>query len=483
MRFFRQSIIGFFLAAVALGLLLFAVQLVRDAVQDRMADDPSAGGGRERVFAVNVLLAEPGIQTPILESFGALESRRRLELRAAVGGRVIELAPGFEDGGEVTAGQLLVRLDPADAEAAVARAQSDLDDALAEGRDAQRALDLARDELVAAAEQADLRVRAFERQKDLGARGVGTAIASETAELAASSARQAVLARRQIVTQVEARLDQAATLLARAEIALAEAERRLIDTTIRAPFSGALFEADLVEGRLVSANERLAELLDPDDLELSFRVSTAQYARLLDDEGRLQRANLTVTLEVAGVDLSAAGQITRAGAAAEEGASGRVIFATLERAAGFKPGDFVTVRVQEPALENVVRLPASAVDAQGRVLLLGAEDRLEMAKVSVLRRQGDTVIVRGPIAGREVVEARTPLLGAGIKVAPRRSEEGVPDVPDMVELTEERRARLVAFVEANTRMPQEAKARVLAQLAEPSVPAQVVARIESRMGG
>ena len=59
----------------------------------------------------------------------------------------------------------------------------------------------------------------------------------------------------------------------------------------------------------------------------------------------------------------------------------------------------------------------------------------------------------------------------------------MPDVPDMVELTEERRARLVAFVEANTRMPQEAKARVLAQLAEPSVPAQVVARIESRMGG
>ena len=53
----------------------------------------------------------------------------------------------------------------------------------------------------------------------------------------------------------------------------------------------------------------------------------------------------------------------------------------------------------------------------------------------------------------------------------------------MLELSEERRARLVAFVEANDRMPQDAKARVLAQLAEPQVPAQMVERIESRMGG
>ena len=53
----------------------------------------------------------------------------------------------------------------------------------------------------------------------------------------------------------------------------------------------------------------------------------------------------------------------------------------------------------------------------------------------------------------------------------------------MIELTEERRAKLVAFVEANTRMPEAAKARVLAQLAEPQVPAQMIERLESRIGG
>ena len=53
----------------------------------------------------------------------------------------------------------------------------------------------------------------------------------------------------------------------------------------------------------------------------------------------------------------------------------------------------------------------------------------------------------------------------------------------MVELTDERRAKLVAFIEGNTRMPAAAKARVLAQLGEAQVPTSMVERIEGRMGG
>jgi len=482
MRFLRQSMIGLFLAAMTLGLLIFAVDLVGGAVQKRMADEPAARVPRERVFSVNVLTAIPGTEVPILESFGAVQSRRTLELRAAVGGRVTELAPGFEDGGVVEAGQVLIRLDRADALAEVARAKSAVQDATAEGRDAARALDLARDEQAAAEEQAALRARAFQRQADLADRGVGTAIATETAELAASSARQAVLARRQIVTQTEARIDQAVSLLSRTNIALEDAERRLAETTITAPFDGTLTETAVVEGGLVSANERLAELIDPRDLEVSFRVSTAQYARLIDESGALIKLDITARLDVAGIDLEAKGAITRASAAAGEGASGRLIFASLTQARGFKPGDFVTVNVREPALDMVIRLPSSALDAQGRVLVLDDENRLEAAQVDVLRRVGDAVLVRGPIAGREVVEARSPLLGAGIAVKPLRAD-AAPEVPEMIELTQERRAKLVAFVESNTRMPQEAKARVLAQLSEPQVPAQMIERIESRMGG
>lgn len=483
MRFLRQSMIGLFLAAVTLGMLVWAVQMIGGAVQSRMTDEPLAPPARERVFTVNVVTAEVGTQTPVLESFGEIASRRTLELRAADGGRVVFLAEGFEDGGAVKAGEVLVRLDPADTQSALERSQSALADAEAEARDSARGLDLARDEVAAAQEQADLRVRAAQRQIDLVARGVGTTASSEVAELAASAARQAVLARRQALAQAEARVDQAATSIRRAEIALAEAQRRLDDTVISAPFDGTLSDANVVEGRLVTLNERLADLIDPDDLEVSFRLSTAQYARLLDETGAILRADVSVTLDVAGVDLEARGRVTRTSAGAGEGQTGRLVFASLDSAVGFKPGDFVTARIQEPALNNVIRIRSSAVDAAGTVLLLGEKDRLETATVQVVRRQGDDVLVRGDIVGREVVEARSPLLGAGIAVKPLRKGGEAAQVPEMLELTEERRAKLVAFVEGNNRMPDEAKARVLAQLAEPKVPAKMVARIEGRMGG
>ncbi|MEC3862730.1 HlyD family efflux transporter periplasmic adaptor subunit [Mesobacterium sp. TK19101] len=485
MRFLRQSLTGLFLLSLTLGLLVYAGVMVRDAVEARMAQEPRVPQVRERVFAVNVVPATFETITPVLTAFGEVQSSRTLEIRAASSGTLIRLAPEFQEGGRVTEGQLLAQVDPADAQAVLDRVKSEQLDAEAEAREAERALALARDELAAAAEQADLRVRAFQRQKDLETRGVGTAAAVETAELAASSARQAVLSRRQAVATAEARVDQAATKLARQAIALAEAERRLADTEIRAGFSGTLSGVSVVEGRLVSSNEKLANLIDSDALEVAFRVSTQQYARLLDDNGQLSPANVTVMLDVFGTNLTATGTLTREGASVGEGLTGRQLFASLDAPAGFKPGDFVTVELKEAPLDFVARLPATALDASNSVLVLGDEDRLEAMEVTLLRRQGDDVLVRARgLRDREVVAERTPLLGSGIKVRPLRGEtDRAPQEPEMLELTEERRAKLIAFVEGNDRMPSEAKQRILARLTQPKVPADVVQRIESRMGG
>ncbi|WP_433990296.1 Multidrug resistance protein MdtA (plasmid) [Pseudoseohaeicola sp. NH-UV-7] len=485
MRFLRQSLTGLFLAAATLALLMYAGKMIGSAIQVRLSDTPVIEAPRERVFAVNVLTATAQTLTPVLTAFGEVQSRRTLEIRAATGGRIVELADAFQEGGDVKAGQSLIRIDPADAQSALDRITSDLRDAEAEVRDAARGLDLARDDKTAAEAQAILRDRALQRQIDLQERGVGTAAAVEIAELAASSARQAVVSRRQAVAQAEARVDQAATRLSRAGIALAEAERRLDDTVVVAEFDGTLADVSVVRGGLVAANEKLASLVDGKALEVSFRVSTSQYSRLLDESGELLLAPVTVTLDVASIDLTARAHIERDSAVAGNGQTGRLIFARLDEAPGFKPGDFVTVSVQEPALDNVYLLPSSAVNAASNVLVLVGEDRLESLPVVVLRRQGDDVIVRAEeLEGREVVESRSPLLGAGIAVRPLRGDEGrAIEEQAMLELSAERRAKLVAFVQASTQMPAEAKARILAQLEKSQVPQQMVERIESRMGG
>lgn len=488
MRFLRRSLVGLFLISLTVGLLGWAGYSMQSAVRERMAEKARPGVARERAFAVNVLPIVAGTEVPVLESFGEVRSRRTLELRASTGGTIVELAPDFQEGGTVQSGALLVRIDPTDAQAALDLARADLAEAEAKVQDAARTLEIARDDLASARAQADLRSSALERQRSLKARGVATDATVETAELAAATAGQAVLSKRQALANSQAASDQAQTALLRSRIALQNAERALADTEITASFSGSLADINAVEGGIVTANEHIGSLIDPKALEVSFRVSTQAYARLLDENGALLRGPIRASLDIAGVDLEAKGQITRESASVVSGQTGRLLFASLEDAGGFRPGDFVTVELREPPLSNVARLPATAVDAASTVLVIGAEDRLEQMPVQVLRRLGDEVLIRATdaLTGREVVSERTPLLGAGIKVRPLRTDGAeAPQAvePEGLELTEERRAALIAFVNDNRRMPAEMKERLLAQLSQPRVPASMVARLEERMGG
>jgi RND family efflux transporter MFP subunit len=485
MQFLRRSLVGIFLLSVTLALFAWAGNTVRLAVQERMNAEPRSFEQSERVLSVNVVEVRPETLAPEMTLFGELESARTLDLRAVVGGTVLEVSESFRDGGRVDAGELLVRIDPSDARAALERARVDMQDARAELRDAERALTLARDELAAAEDQAELRRRALARQRDLADRGVGTAAAVETAELAASTAEQAVLSRRQALAQAEARVDQARTRLDRAGIDVDEAERTLADTEIHAAFSGSLAQVSASPGIRATANERLGQLIDPDRLEVSFRLSTSQYARLQEADGTAVGSPVTVSLAVEGLNLTAGGTVTRESALVGEGQTGRVLFATLDDTAGMRPGDFVTVTVTEPALDDVALVPATAVAADETVLALDAENRLTEAPVTLLRRQGDDVIIRAPdLAGQRIVAERSPLLGSGIKVQPLNPDRTSAAAAEsrVISLDPERRARLVAFVEGSP-MPDEAKARVLSQLEQDEVPAEVVTRLETRMGG
>ena len=485
MRFFRKSLVGLLLLSLTAGLFAYAGQMVSSAMKDSMSRKPRTSQQRERVFTVNVVTAEPQSITPMLEAFGEVQSRRTLDLRMATGGQVIELAEGFVEGGQVQAGEVLVRLNDADARSAVGRAEADVTDAMAEVEEADRALVLITDELQAARDQADLRSRALERQLDLKKRGVGTSAAVETAELAASSATQAVLSRRSAVDQAKARGAQAQTRLARAELALQDASRRWKDTVLTSEFSGTLGSISLVKGGLVSPNEKIGSLIDPETLEVAFRVSTEQYARLLDRSGKLIKSQAKVSLNVFGTELTTDAVLSRDSGSVGAGQTGRLLFAKLQNPRGLKPGDFVTVALSEPTMDNIIKLPSSALNADNAVLVLTEDDRLQSTEVRVFRQQGDHILVRGRgLSGREVVAEQTPVLGSGIKVKPLRSgEASTPKEPEVVELSDERRAKLIAAIEGNAYIPKDAKERILTQLKQDKVPAKVVERIESRMGG
>ena len=485
MRFLGRGLIGLLLFSLALGLLGLAGNTIKVAVQDRMNQEPRSQKARERTFAVKVVPAEVTSINPTLNAFGEIQSRKTLDLRMAASGQIQELSTNFVEGGSVKSGELLIRLDDSDYQTAVDLAENNLIDAKNEVIEAARNLSFSKEELAAAEEQEKLRRRALTRQKDLVERGVGTAAALENAELSASGATQAVLSRKAAVDQVKNRGAQAETRLVRAELALKDAKRKLEDTKLYAEFSGLLSGVSLVKGGIVSANERLGQLIDPEVLEVSFKISTQQYTRLLNDNGELLKAPVSVALTNTEQGLNADGVIIRDSASVAKGQTGRQVYAKLTKSVGFKPGDFVAVKVEEPTLNWVVKLPSTALDASNKVLLLGEGERLEEAQVKLMRRQGNEVIVRSrDLSGKEIVAQRTPVLGAGIKVkAIRSGEENEVAEVEMLELTEERRAKLISAIETNGYIPKTVKERIIGQLTQPKVPADVVARIESRMGG
>jgi multidrug efflux pump subunit AcrA (membrane-fusion protein) len=461
---------------------------VRDTLTEIAERESRPREARERVFTARVLPIRQEEVTPVLSVFGEVRARRTLDLRAPISGRVLELADGVENGASVRAGQRLIRLDPSDARAARDLAVNDLARAEAELADAARALELAALDRAEAEAQADLRERAFERRRTLQERGVATEAAIEEAELAWAAARAAVIARRQAEAQTATRLAQAETNLQRQQIAVAEAERRMQDTEIFAAFDGVLADVAVVEGGVVAGNERLARLIDPDALEVAFRLSTEQYLRLLDADGALIPATGEIALELGGLEITSPARLVRASAAVAEGQSGRIVYAEIDAPRGFRPGDFVIMRVNEPALSGVALLPASAVDADGGVLLLAEGDRLEDGRVERLRQQESMVLVRAPdLEGREVVAVRTPLLGAGIRVRPQRDiipgAAVISEAPEMVAIDPARRAALIERVAANTQLPEQVRTRILAQLEQDQVPAQLLDRLEAGQRG
>ncbi|QIE57217.1 HlyD family efflux transporter periplasmic adaptor subunit [Pikeienuella piscinae] len=482
MRFLMRSLTGFALFAAAIGLVAWGGWRFAE-VMTAKTDAPARGAAAERVFTVDIGRVALGPEQPVIAAYGEIRSWRTLELRASVAGRVVELSNHFRDGAEVAAGDLLFRIDPEDYAARVADAEAAIRVAEADLAEARQAVEVARLEERAAKNQRTLRESGLERRRTLLDRGVATRAEVEEAEMALAAMAQVVASRSQALIAAEIRIERAALQLEREQIAAADARRILAETAHRAPFDGLVSEVSVVLGGLVAANEKLGALIDPGALEAVFRVSNAEFTRLLDDDGRILHLPVEIRLNLDEKPLTAPGVIERAGAVIGAGETGRLVYARLDlsSAALLRPGDFVSVAIREPELADVARLPASAVNQGGEILLIDGEDRLRPLMVEVLRRQGDEVLVGGAPEGARYLRARAPQLGAGVRVKALDGIDGDKSEP-LVSLDPDRQRRLIVYVEGAAQMPIETRDRLLEAIRSGRAPAGMVERLEARMG-
>lgn len=416
MRFIARAIWGGLIVAACAAALWFGVSSYSEARQSGANDRPKRAAP-ERIYTVRDVTIEPITASPVLNVFGEVEAWRVLDLRAALAGRIVDIAPQMREGVRVGAGTVLARIDAADVRSQEQDTLTVLADARSEQAQAAQSLALTRADLEAALRQLQLRRSALERQQNLATRGVVAATTVESSQLELSSAEQAVASRRTSYIAAKQRVSQAATAIRRAELDVESVRRDNDETAVLAPFAGLLSEVSATLGSRVTQTETLARLIDMNSLEVAFRVSDGEYARLLNEDGSLAPLDATVTLKLGERDVQARAILDRpAATVAEEG--GRVVYAQIrtEGETPMRPGDFVSVAIEEPPLDQVAEIPPRAATEDGRVFVIGEDGRLTEEKLRILRRQPNSLIVTDIPFGARIVAERRPQLGPGIKV-------------------------------------------------------------------
>lgn len=482
MKFLTRALSGLILALITLALIGVGVWRFQSAVPDKTAN--RAKPVQERTYNVDVATLKTESVAPVITAFGQVSAARMLEIRATDAGPIVEISPNFRNGVTVSADELLFQIDPTDFSQRVMDAKVALTQSRADSREARDTLPLSQAEVKNAKRQVILRQADLKRKAGLKGQGFVAQGSLDEARIAVTVAQQSLNAKRMAEIAARARIRARDLAVQRAEIAVANAEKSLKDTSYRAPFSGPLTQVSANLGKRLLPNEKLGVLIDPNSLEVSFTVTDEAFGRLIADQsGALKPLKVVAMLTLGERTVTVSGELDRAASVTDLTSGGREVFAriTPDQGAPIRPGDFVTVRIAEAALDNVVSIPASAATNSGEILLLADADRLESHQARIVRRQDESIIVRDVPLGREYVTVRQPFLAAGIKVRPLRQGEKPTLKPNAIELTAERRDRLVKFISSRKRLPPDMRDRILKALERPKVPTKMVDRIEARM--
>ena len=363
---------------------------------------------------------------PGMRLYGSIVAGREVELRPLVAGPIVELGESFADGGILRAGDLIIAIDPFDAQAdvaefraRVAETHARLDEIAADLAAADKLLDHDRD-------QTELARRDVERRERLQGTAASSVKSLDDARLTLSLRDQQVIERQRMIDRLIAQADQQQAVLERWRVSLSRAMRDLTETRLEAPFDGYLVDTDAGVGKRVGLGDRVARLIDANRLEARFHLSNSEYARLLSGDGGYRGRAAEVVWRVGGAAYGFKAVIERVGGEIDAQSGGVDLYARIlgHGADGvLRPGAFIEVRLDDRLYRDVVRLPESALHDDGSggdVVYVVVDDRLEERAIEVVLRGGNHILLRGPLEdGERVVVTRLPEIGAGLLVAVR----------------------------------------------------------------
>ena len=380
---------------IATGILGGAVVLAAVMIALR-PDPPLREPGSQAPFVTTAAAAGREGAIPV-HSAGTVRPRAEIDVAAQINGKVASVAPSFQSGGRVSAGEVLFRIDDADYQNRRQQARANVAAQLVALLQAEEEARIARAEY-----------EGFLRRR---ADGVPPGEASP-------------------LTLREPQLAAARAALARDSATLADAELALSRTEVRAPFSG-IVRTEMVDvGQFVAAGQGVGRLYADDAVEVVVPLSDADAALipdlwLLDAGDGDTSVRATVTAEYGDASYGWSGYVDRAEAALDEQtrtidvvvrvpdpfAGGRATSSGGDGApAAGGPagppllvGQFVEVRIDGAAPERYFTVPRAALRTGNEIWALRQDTLVTIVPVAVLQRADEVVYVTGALADGQAV--------------------------------------------------------------------------------
>ena len=327
----------------------------------------------------------------LLLAQGSVSPRTQTTLVSEVNGAVIEVASQFNVGGFFAKGDVLLRIDAKDYQAALSRAQAQV----------------ANREALLAQEQA----RADQARKDWdNLRRPG-----EPSEL---------VLRVPYVAEAQANLRSAQADLQQARV-------NLDRTVIRAPFAGMLREKRVDQGQYVGIGTQLAVVnaVDQAEVRLPLTESDSAFVQLPAPGSEESGAAITLRATIGGVSHTWPARLVRSEGVVDE--RSRVVHAVAavddpygvlgtREGPALPFGTFVQAEIPATIAVDVVGVPRHALRGGNQLMVVGDDNRLHLREVHVVRGDTQQVYVDAGLEADErvVVSALdAPVEGMAVRVA------------------------------------------------------------------
>ena len=386
---------------------------------------PAHVDAKENAISVTTIEVNPENVPVSIVGYGQARSRDVVSIAPEVPGNVVAIHPQLELGCLIAKGDVLLQVDDRNYKAALQQAQAQTTQAkdLIERLKRQFAID--KDRLGTMRRTRELAMNDFDRARTLFTEDqVGTQSGVDRVEMSFNQADDALDQMQQAIELYPIRIREAESGLQAMEAGLELAQANMDRTAIRAPFTARVKQVQVEEGQYISPGKPVMTLADDSLLEISVPLDSRDAKSWLQFKnggttqdsawfGELEPVECTVywtespethqwkgTLE----RVQQFDQMTRTVIVAV-----RVNAQSAAGAVGHLPlvdGMFCEVAIPGQTMQNVYRLPNTAVSYDG-VVLLAVDNHIKRLKVDVVRSQGEfSFVAEGLKSGDKVITTR-----------------------------------------------------------------------------